>query len=94
VALPAYAAAIVSFLGGIHWGIGFRDGTPWRFLWGLAEPALAVESGGHHESRRGCGGWLNPRQEPCSNSGVDDGPAVRWLSRLLTERVIVDSHQR
>ena len=31
IALAAYAAAIVSFLGGVHWGIGFikarSDGT-------------------------------------------------------------------
>ena len=35
-ALSAYAAVIVSFLGGIHWGIGFRDGfdrtSPATFL--------------------------------------------------------------
>jgi len=41
LALSAYAAAIVSFLGGIHWGIGFRDGTPRLFLWGVV-PSLAA----------------------------------------------------
>ena len=40
-ALSAYAAVIVSFLGGIHWGIGFRDGTPWLFVWGVL-PSLAA----------------------------------------------------
>lgn len=38
-ALSAYAAVIVSFLGGIHRGIGFRDGTPRLFLWGVV-PSL------------------------------------------------------
>ncbi len=41
-ALSAYAAVIVSFLGGIHWGIGFRDGTPWLFLWGVVPSLLAA----------------------------------------------------
>jgi len=40
-ALSAYAAVFVSFLGGIHWGIGFRDGTPRLFLWGVV-PSLAA----------------------------------------------------
>jgi hypothetical protein len=40
-ALSAYAAVIVSFLGGIHWGIGFRDGNPRLFLWGVL-PSLAA----------------------------------------------------
>ena len=39
--LSAYAAVIVSFLGGIHWGIGFRDGLPRLFLWGVL-PSLAA----------------------------------------------------
>jgi hypothetical protein len=41
-ALSAYAAVIVSFLGGIHWGIGFRDGTPWLFLWGVVPSLVAA----------------------------------------------------
>jgi hypothetical protein len=41
-ALSAYAAVIVSFLGGIHWGIGFRDGTPRLFLWGVVPPLVAA----------------------------------------------------
>jgi hypothetical protein len=43
-ALSAYAAVIVSFLGGIHWGIGFRDGTPRLFLWGVVPSLLAVSA--------------------------------------------------
>jgi hypothetical protein len=46
-ALLAYAALIVSFLGGIHWGLGFRDGGSWPFVWGVmpslgAWPALLL----------------------------------------------------
>jgi hypothetical protein len=41
-ALAAYAAVIVSFLGGIHWGIGFRDGTPGLFVWGVVPPLVAA----------------------------------------------------
>ena len=35
--LSAYAAVIVSFLGGIHWGLGFRaqPADPARFAWGV-----------------------------------------------------------
>lgn len=40
-ALSAYAAVIVSFLGGIHWGIGFRDGATRLFLWGVV-PSMVV----------------------------------------------------
>jgi hypothetical protein len=40
-ALAAYAAVIVSFLGGIHWGIGFRDGSGSSFVWGVAPSLLA-----------------------------------------------------
>ena len=42
VALSAYAAVIVSFLGGIHWGIGFRDGTPGLFAWGVVPSLVAA----------------------------------------------------
>jgi hypothetical protein len=41
-ALSAYAAVIISFLGGIHWGIGFRDGTPRLFLWGVVPSLVAA----------------------------------------------------
>jgi hypothetical protein len=41
-ALSAYAAVIVSFLGGIHWGIGFRDGVPRLFLWGVVPSLVAA----------------------------------------------------
>jgi hypothetical protein len=41
-ALSAYAAVIVSFLGGIHWGIGFRDGAPSLFLWGVLPSLVAA----------------------------------------------------
>jgi amino acid transporter len=39
--LTAYAAVIVSFLGGIHWGLGFRQqgSQPASFAWGVA-PSL------------------------------------------------------
>ena len=40
-ALSAYAAVIVSFLGGIHWGIGFNDGMPRLFVWGVV-PSVAA----------------------------------------------------
>ena len=41
--LSAYAAVIVSFLGGIHWGIGFRHSAPPAslFVWGVVPSLLA-----------------------------------------------------
>lgn len=47
--LAAYAAVIVSFLGGIHWGLGFVRDEPARFAWGVvpslvAWPALLLPS--------------------------------------------------
>ena len=46
LALCTYAALIVSFLGGIHWGIGWlqagrRDGLGVHFLWGVMPSLLA-----------------------------------------------------
>lgn len=45
-ALSAYAALILSFLGGIHWGIGWlqagqRTGLGVHFLWGVMPSLLA-----------------------------------------------------
>lgn len=42
LALSAYAAVIVSFLGGIHWGIGFRERTPGLFVWGVVPSLVAA----------------------------------------------------
>lgn len=41
--LSAYAATIVSFLGGVHWGIGFREAEPpaGLFIWGVVPSLLA-----------------------------------------------------
>lgn len=42
IALGGYAATIVSFLGGVHWGIGFMKGDAaprFHFIWGVI-PAL------------------------------------------------------
>lgn len=41
--LAGYAAVIVSFLGGIHWGLGFaRTGAPTTmFLWGIVPSLIA-----------------------------------------------------
>lgn len=48
IALGAYAAAIVSFLGGVHWGIGFMkiqsDNTAaphFHFWWGVIPSLIA-----------------------------------------------------
>ncbi|MEF7614763.1 DUF3429 domain-containing protein [Aquincola sp. MAHUQ-54] len=41
MALSGYAAVIVSFLGGIHWGVCFRDGAPASFGWGVVPPLVA-----------------------------------------------------
>jgi hypothetical protein len=41
LALSSYAAVIVSFLGGIHWGIAMRDGRPALFAWGVVPPLVA-----------------------------------------------------
>ena len=42
-ALSAYAATVVSFLGGIHWGFGFRTSRPPAslFVWGVV-PSLVT----------------------------------------------------
>jgi Protein of unknown function (DUF3429) len=42
-ALAAYAAVIVSFLGGIHWGIAFsaREQQPLLFTWGVLPSLVA-----------------------------------------------------
>lgn len=41
--LARYAALIVSFLGGIHWGLGFRAAvpSPGPFAWGVVPSLLA-----------------------------------------------------
>ena len=45
--MSAYAALIVSFLGGIHWGIGLRyaatetPGHAFHLVWGTVPPLLA-----------------------------------------------------
>ncbi|MBI5259554.1 MAG: DUF3429 domain-containing protein [Burkholderiales bacterium] len=43
LALSAYAAMVVSFLGGIHWGLGFRHADPPAslFIWGVVPSAMA-----------------------------------------------------
>ena len=44
IALSGYAATIVSFLGGVHWGIGFMKGeaTPqFHFVWGVVPSLIA-----------------------------------------------------
>ena len=44
VALTGYAAVIVSFLGGIHWGIGFLRAPRaprFHFVWGVVPSLLA-----------------------------------------------------
>lgn len=43
VALSAYAATVVSFLGGVHWGFGFRNSqvSTGLFVWGVV-PALVA----------------------------------------------------
>ncbi len=43
VGLSAYAGAIVSFLGGIHWGLGMRaqPADPSRFGWGVVPSLVA-----------------------------------------------------
>jgi hypothetical protein len=42
-ALSAYAAVTLSLLGGIHWGLGFRQRipSPSLFAWGVAPPLVA-----------------------------------------------------
>ena len=44
IALGGYAAAIVSFLGGVHWGIGFMQGDAaqrFHFVWGVVPSLVA-----------------------------------------------------
>jgi hypothetical protein len=42
-ALSAYAAVVISFLGGIHWGLGFRQSipSPQPFVWGVVPSLFA-----------------------------------------------------
>ncbi|MDP3823608.1 MAG: DUF3429 domain-containing protein [Burkholderiales bacterium] len=42
-ALSGYAAVVIAFIGGIHWGFGFRedDAPPRLFVWGVV-PALVA----------------------------------------------------
>jgi hypothetical protein len=43
LALSAYAATIVAFLGGIHWGFGLREAAPPAslFVWGIVPSLVA-----------------------------------------------------
>jgi len=47
LALAGYGAVIVSFLGGVHWGLGLRvsaeapDATRFHFVWGMVSALLA-----------------------------------------------------
>ena len=44
IALGGYAATIVSFLGGVHWGIGFMKGNAaphFHFVWGVVPSLFA-----------------------------------------------------
>lgn len=44
IALAGYAAVIASFLGGIHWGLGFKLGTAApriHFVWGVVPSIIA-----------------------------------------------------
>ena len=44
IALGGYAASIVSFLGGVHWGIGFMKGEAsprFHFIWGVVPSLIA-----------------------------------------------------
>lgn len=43
LALAAYAATVVSFLGGIHWGLGMRASvpSPLPFAWGVVPSLIA-----------------------------------------------------
>lgn len=48
IALGGYAATIVSFLGGVHWGIGFMKGKSdsagaqrFHFVWGVVPSLMA-----------------------------------------------------
>ncbi len=51
LALAGYGASIVSFLGGIHWGIGFRNASRmhnapmFNFGWGVVPSLLACIDG-------------------------------------------------
>ena len=44
IALKGYAAAIMSFFGGVHWGIGFMKGEAaprFHFVWGVVPSLIA-----------------------------------------------------
>jgi hypothetical protein len=43
LALSAYAAVVVSFIGAIHWGLGFRQAQPATslFVWGVVPSIVA-----------------------------------------------------
>jgi len=63
LALSAYAALIISFLGGIHWGLAFAKGLPVRHavIWGIVAPLL---------------GWLGVLMSPYAGLALHGGVLI------------------
>jgi hypothetical protein len=75
-ALAKYAALVVAFLGGIHWGLEFRQTvpSPSRFAWGAVPVLLA---------------WVAVVMPPCAGLALQ-GAAL--ISCYLVDRRIYPAH--
>jgi len=71
-ALVAYAAVVASFIGAIHWGLGFAQTAPRAslFLWGVVPPIVA---------------WLSLLAAPAAGLAVD---AVLLVTCYLVDRAV------
>jgi hypothetical protein len=63
LALSAYAGLVISFLGGIHWGLSFARGLPGRqpLVWGISASLL---------------GWLGVLMSPYAGLALHGGVLI------------------
>jgi hypothetical protein len=63
LALSAYAALVIAFLGGIHWGLSFARGLPGRqpLVWGISAVLL---------------GWLGVLMSPYAGLALHGGVLI------------------
>ena len=75
-ALVAYAAVVASFIGAIHWGLGFAQTAPRAslFVWGVAPSIVA---------------WLSLLVAPAAGLAVD---ATLLVACYLVDRAVYPQH--
>ncbi|MEO6279604.1 DUF3429 domain-containing protein [Roseateles sp.] len=63
LAMSAYAGLVIAFLGGIHWGLSFARGLPWRqpLVWGVCAALL---------------GWLGVLMAPYAGLAMHGGVLI------------------